>query len=240
VKDLFHQAVDCIVIFALKGRLIEGNRSFLVNFEVQEEELQELMLADFIKTEHKSELLSVWDRLNEHSKVHGELPIVLKSGKNKILEYTITSNIFSGLYMAIMRDVTDKRLIERKLYKSEERFREIYENAVDAIMIMDKRGRVIQANASASRTFEIPLEKLTESKFTDFIAKKDENYERVKMEYRKKGSIRSELLFYMPNGEYKSLEFTAKFDALEGHHLAILRNVSDRKKMEQDLRKSEE
>ncbi|MGG0853727.1 PAS domain S-box protein [Metabacillus fastidiosus] len=240
VKDLFHQAVDCIVIFDLKGRLIEGNRSFLVNFEVQEEELQELMLADFIKTEHKSELLSVWDRLNEHSKVHGELPIVLKSGKNKILEYTITSNIFSGLYMAIMRDVTDKRLIERKLYKSEERFREIYENAVDAIMIMDKRGRVIQANASASRTFEIPLEKLTESKFTDFIAKKDENYERVKMEYRKKGSIRSELLFYMPNGEYKSLEFTAKFDALEGHHLAILRNVSDRKKMEQDLRKSEE
>ncbi|MGG3890920.1 PAS domain S-box protein [Metabacillus fastidiosus] len=240
LKDLFHQAVDCIVIFDLKGRLIEVNRSFLVNFEVQEEELQELVLADFVKTEHKFELLSLWDRLNEHSKVHGELPIVLKSGKNKIFEYTITSNIFSGLYMAIMRDVTDKRLIERKLYKSEERFREIYENAVDAIMIMDKRGRIIQANASASRTFEIPPEKLTESKFTDFIAKKDENYERVKMEYRKKGSIRSELLFYMPNGEYKSLEFTAKFDAVEGHHLAILRNVSDRKKMEQDLRKSEE
>ncbi|MED4452480.1 PAS domain S-box protein [Metabacillus fastidiosus] len=240
LKDLFHQAVDCIVIFDLKGRLIEVNRSFLVNFEVQEEELQELVLADFVKKEHKSELLSLWDRLNEHSKVHGELPIVLKSGKKKIFEYTITSNIFSGLYMAIMRDVTDKRLIERKLYKSEERFREIYENAVDAIMIMDKRGRIIQANNSASRTFEIPLEKLIESKFTDFIAKKDENYERVKMEYRKKGSIRSELLFYMPNGEYKSLEFTAKFDAVEGHHLAILRNVSDRKKMEQDLRKSEE
>ena len=43
----------------------------------------------------------------------------------------------------------------------------------------------------------------------------------------------------MANGQYKELEFTSKHAVLEGQHLTILRNVSDRKRMEQELRESE-
>ncbi|MFB8734235.1 hypothetical protein ACEQPO_10635 [Bacillus sp. SL00103] len=43
----------------------------------------------------------------------------------------------------------------------------------------------------------------------------------------------------MANGQFKELEFTSKHAVLEGQHLTILRNVSDRKRMEEDLRESE-
>ena len=47
------------------------------------------------------------------------------------------------------------------------------------------------------------------------------------------------MLFQMANGQFKELEFTSKRTILEGQHLTILRNVSDRKRMEKELRESE-
>ena len=44
----------------------------------------------------------------------------------------------------------------------------------------------------------------------------------------------------MPNGEIKQLEFTGKKGIIEGDHLTIFRNISERTKIEQELRNNEE
>ena len=41
--------------------------------------------------------------------------------------------------------------MEEKLLKSEERFREIFENAMDAIIIWADDGEIVRANESACR-----------------------------------------------------------------------------------------
>jgi two-component system, sporulation sensor kinase E len=43
----------------------------------------------------------------------------------------------------------------------------------------------------------------------------------------------------MPNGQKKLLEFTVKLNAVEGYHMTIFRNVSERHKMGEELRESE-
>lgn len=239
-KDLFHRAVDGIVIFDENGSFVDANGSFCSSFEISKAHLQSYELGDFIGNDEVALLDKLWKKLKEDGNAKGELPVVLKNGKKKIFEYTTTSNIFNGFYMAIMRDITEKRSMELKLYKSEERFREIFENAIDAIMIWENSGQIQKVNHAASRTFELPPEELVKRNILDFVNQESSSFTNIKESYLQTGAIRAELLFHMPNGEDKELEFTSKMDILDGHHLTILRNVSERKRMESNLIASEQ
>lgn len=238
-KDLFLRAVDGIVIFDNQGNFIDANRSFCQSFHIEKKDLSKLKLDLFIREPFKKKLRKIWETLDAKGRAKGELPVTLFSGDQKLFEFTITSNIISGFYMSIMRDITEKRNMEIQLLKSEERFREVFENAMDAIIIWKKNGQIIEANRSACKIFELPMEKLLQSSFFDFIDKNDSKYKSVLKQYKQKNELRAELQFYMPNGQYKELEFTSKKIIFEDHHLTVLRNVSDRKRMEKKLRENE-
>ncbi|MGG4236853.1 PAS domain S-box protein [Bacillus safensis] len=238
-KDLFDRAIDGMVIFDQDGCMIDANHSFCQSFELQKTDLTDRYLHEFVEEENLPALQHLLTSLKETGKAKGELPVTLQSGQQKLFELTITSNVMSGFYMSIMRDITEKRLMEEKLLKSEERFREIFENAMDAIIIWADDGEIVKANESACRIFELPMHSLIGKKLTDFLVKSDKRYRPTRRRYIRNDEIREELLFKMANGQYKELEFTSKHAVLEGQHLTILRNVSDRKRMEQELRESE-
>jgi len=142
--------------------------------------------------------------------------------------------------MAIMRDVTEKKNMEMKLQKSEEMFRAIFEQAHEAILICDNRGNIINANPAASRTFELPLAQLEDRNLKDFVDYKSKKVKNILKDFHDKGEIREELTFHMPNGEDKQLEFTSKRGVIDGYHLIIFRNVSERRRMEKVLRENEQ
>lgn len=238
-KDLFHRAVEGIVIFDKQGCFIDANHSFCQSFEIEKSELSKLKLSQFVSPENKGRLDKIWNALFRRGKAKGELPVRLRSGEDRLFELTITSNILNGFYMSIMRDITEKRSMEKQLFKSEERFREVFENAMDAIILMNNDGRIVKANQSACKIFELPMDQLLNKKMTDFIDQTDQRYHAIQKQYDQKGEIRAELLFRMANGQYKELEFTSKRIMFDSQDLTILRNVSDRKRMEQELRESE-
>lgn len=238
-KDLFDRAVDGIVLFDKDGGFIDANLSFCKSFQINQNELSHLSLYEFIDSGSRKDFDNIWKTLNRKGKAKGELPVKLRSGVQKLFEFTITSNIISGFYMSIMRDITEKRSMELQLFKSEERFREIFENAMDAIIIWSNDGRIVKANQSACKIFELPMNLLLKRRLCDFLVDSQQKYSITKRKYAKYGEIREELLFQMGNGQFKELEFTSKRTILENQHLTILRNVSDRKRMEKELRESE-
>ena len=238
-KDLFHRAVEGIVIFDNQGRFIDANQSFCQSFEIEKDELSKLKLSQFVSAANAGKLDKIWSALFRKGKAKGELPVRLRSGKDRLFELTITSNILNGFYMSIMRDITEKRSMEKQLFKSEERFREVFENAMDAIIILNNNGRIVKANQSACKIFELPMGELLHKRIEDFIDKSDERYFFIQEQYDEKGEIRAELLFRMANGQYKELEFTSKRIMFGSQGLMILQNVSDRKRMEKELRESE-
>ncbi|MFS0654377.1 PAS domain S-box protein [Bacillus sp. 179-C3.3 HS] len=238
-KDLFDRAIDGMVIFDQDGCMIDANHSFCQSFELKKEDLTDRYLNEFVEEQNRPALLQLLMSLKETGQAKGELPVTLQSGQQKLFELTITSNVMSGFFMSIMRDITEKRMMEEKLLKSEERFREIFENAMDAIIIWADDGVIVRANESACRIFELPMHQLIGRNLTDFLVKSDQRYRPTRRRYFKHHEIREELLFEMANGQFKELEFTSKHAVFEGQHLTILRNVSDRKRMEQELRESE-
>ncbi|MGG6439975.1 PAS domain S-box protein [Saccharococcus caldoxylosilyticus] len=239
-KDVFNRAVDSIVIFDEFGRFIDVNPAFCMSLNLEKAKLLNLSFQQFIAKEDVDDFVRLLAELKEKGTAKGELSLIRLDGTVKMFELTTTSNVYSGFYMAIMRDVTDRKNMEIKLQKSEERFRAIFEQAHEAILIWDDYGYILNANRAASRTFELPLNLLVRKNLLDFLDHNDEKVKRIFAEFRKNGEIRDELTFHMPNGEDKQLEFTMKKGAIDGYHLTIFRNVTERRKIERELRESEQ
>ena len=239
-RDVFDRAVDGIVIFDETGRLIDVNPAFCDSLRIEKAKLLSLSFYQFVASGSKKELERLLRELKEKGTAKGELSFVLLDGTRRLFELTMTSNLYSGFYMAIMRDVTEKKNMEMKLQKSEEMFRAIFEQAHEAILICDNKGNIINANPAASRTFELPLARLEERNLKDFVDYKSKKVKNILKDFHDKGEIREELTFHMPNGEDKQLEFTSKRGVIDGYHLIIFRNVSERRRMEQVLRENEQ
>lgn len=238
--DVINRAVDGIVVFDREGYFIDVNPAFCSNFAMPKLDLLESKLDDFVEEDFQYKMKNIWTLLDNHGRVRGELPVILHTGERKTFEVTITANIYDDYYLAIMRDVTEKRNMELQLQKSEERFREMFQHALDAIVLVDNSGVIMRANPAASRAFELPLDELIHSKLHCFVPRENKRVFSIVKQFVANGEIREELEFHMPNGQRKLLEFTANKGIIDGFNMIIFRNVSERRKMEKDLRESEQ
>ncbi|MBM6618109.1 PAS domain-containing sensor histidine kinase [Bacillus suaedaesalsae] len=240
-SDVYNRAVDGIVIFDRNGIFIDCNLSFMKSFDLQRVELNnKTSIYDFVEPKYLFKLEKQWKILDEKQRAKGELPVKLRNGTKKLFEFTTTSHIQDNYYMSIMRDVTEKRTMEQMLQKSELRFREIFDSALDAIVIWDQEGNIIRANESASKTFEMPNELLCKSRLLDFIDEHNPEVIKVLEDLKVTGKQRDELDFNMYNGQVKRLEFTSKYKVLDDYNMTIFRNVSERTLMEKHLREEEQ
>lgn len=136
-------------------------------------------------------------------------------------------------------NASSKHVFTQKIKKNEELYTDLFIEALDGIIFWRGNGKIINANEAACRIFECSYEELLWKRVGDFVYQKNARYKRIIRDLFEKGSIRDELVFLMPNGQMKSLEFTIKLNSVEGCHMTIFRNVSERHAMEKELRESE-
>lgn len=133
----------------------------------------------------------------------------------------------------------DELLVHQEAQKNEEFYRDLFIEALDGIVFWTVEDGIIEANESACKIFESSESELKQKKIEDFVFSHPTNYNRILQELYQKGSVRDELVFLMPNGQKKILEFTTKLHSANGHRMTIFRNVTERYEMEQELRESE-
>jgi two-component system, sporulation sensor kinase E len=237
-KDVFQQAVDGIVIYNQKGLIIDANPSFLKLVNCARENVVDETIHHFIAEHSKMEWNGNWKELLSKGTSQGEATLNI-SDQYRYVEFTTSSNVYNGHFMSIFRDVTERKLMEQQLNKSEELFSVLFEQAIDGIVISDGNGDIIKANNSACKIFESSREKLIGSNVIDYVMNKDRRFQRLIQSFKETGAIRDELFYLMPNGQKKLLEFTSKMLQEDHITLTIYRNVSERWDMEMKLRKSE-
>lgn len=239
-KDVFNRAIDGIVIFDESRRLIDVNPAFCKSMEMRKDKLLHYTIDDFVPDEYQFKLEKIKTLLKQKGQARGNLPLLLEDGQKKIFEFTTTSNIYNNYFMSIMRDITEKRDMQIKLSKSEERFKNIFEHAMDAIVIWDDNAKIINGNPAASRLFEVNPGEMTSYNLLDFTVCNPKELNRIFSIFMEKGEIREELMFQMPNGQRKQLEFTSKKHVIDDYNMTIFRNVSNTRRMEKELRESEQ
>jgi PAS domain S-box-containing protein len=64
------------------------------------------------------------------------------------------------MVLAVVRDVTDRRVAEETLHKSRAMFETLYEHSPDAVFVVDEIGKIDRVNAQAEALFRLPRERL--------------------------------------------------------------------------------
>lgn len=144
----------------------------------------------------------------------------------------------------LILDITDRKLAEDELRKTEERYRLLAENASDLLWQMDMEGRLLYVS-QAVRRFGYEPEELIGHSVYEFLPPQQNV---IFLERHANNTLdpvpkRYEALMYRRDRSLVWLEISLDFVLREGRPVeiqGIARDVSERKKAEQALRESEE
>ena len=125
------------------------------------------------------------------------------------------------------------------LNTTERQFQSIFENALDAILILDDQAICREANPAAEQLFGMRRPELiggTIDRFYKNSSQFQEGWERLLAQKFQQ----SDAEFVKSDQSSVFVEFTAKADCLPGQHVMILRDVTERRRAQLSLLESEE
>ncbi|MFY7998505.1 MAG: PAS domain S-box protein, partial [Candidatus Kapaibacteriota bacterium] len=147
-----------------------------------------------------------------------------------------------GGYIVIINDITERKKAEMQLLESEERYRLIFEHSSEGVLQTLPNGTIETANPEACRILGRTNEELSGLSRADIVDMTDARLPLLRQERREKGFVQGELNFVRKDGTVFPGEFSSTMykDAQGTEHIAVfLRDVSERKKAEEAIRKSE-
>ena len=166
----------------------------------------------------------------------------LNLGANQYLNKTgETETVYTELTHAIT-ELARTEKAEEALRESEEEYRDLFKNAMDAIITLDLKGSITAVNNSVLR-FGYKKEDLVGKNILDFVSK--EYWSAVMMDFSKvtQGELaRNEIELIVPTGKIIG-EYYARAMVKENNVSGVqisIRDVTERKKSEELLRESEE
>jgi len=147
-RSIIESSIDMIVAFDMKGNLLQYNHAFAVEFGIDPAETKKIK---FNKLLHKTEdIQHVWDGVRNRNYYSGEVIGKRLSGETFSMFISVaTMRDEAGKELGAMgvgRDITDLKIAEEELKASEERYRDILDNASDIIFVVDSYGSFTYAN----------------------------------------------------------------------------------------------
>jgi PAS domain S-box-containing protein len=149
----------------------------------------------------------------------------------------------TNLFIVILRDVTERKQVEAALRESEQRYRILFSQAMDGILLLDTEGNVIDVNDSFARmhgytTDELLRMNLRELDTPETLALAPERIRRV----LQRESLGFEIEQYHQDGHIMPLDVAASAIDIEGkmYILAFHRDITERRRAEQEILRSQQ
>jgi PAS domain S-box-containing protein len=185
---------------------------------------------------------------DENKRVCTEMEVVTEKGLKRDAEVCITiakkEKVGVQTY-AYLRDITERKRMEREIREATKRFEKIAEMGEDGIIVFDEDSRIEFANQMASEIVGLPKDQILGREFFSLIGKRDEEFlEEMVMRGEGLGEkVCTEMALHTPKGGVKETEICIAPTQSEDGRIktyAYVRDITERKKFERDLRESEE
>lgn len=184
IGRLFESVRDAVIVAEVNtGQIVLWNPAATEIFGYSSTEALELriddLVPDYLKAQHRAGM----ERYREtgcgpyiDSRALLDLPALNSTGEEIHIEMSLTSispidGAAAGgrLVLAIIRDVTERKLMEERLRESEGRFRGLIQNALDIIMITDADGTIRYMSPSVERVLGYRPEEMLGTNTADYI-----------------------------------------------------------------------
>lgn len=245
----FRQIIDhlpfAIGIIGNDGKILYANEGGLKTFGVTREEIE------------KTNIWSFWvDKKERYRYIRAiekdgfakefEMQLQTQSGKKfwiigsgMRIQYRGQSCILSTHY-----DITERRNIELALREKEEKYRLIFENAAESILVVQSN-RVQICNSTAMQLTGYSYEEMLELPFIDFVHPEDRGYATICYQDRIAGksiSVKPQYRVVRKDGEIAWVEANGVITTWNGQPALqyFVIDITEQKKIENELKASEE
>ena len=249
-RNLSEESPNMIFIYK-KGRVVYANKKCedLMGYTKEEFYAPNFNFFTLIAPESQEKLNSSHKRHAEGQEVAPyEYTLVTKAGKriNAVLMSKLMKYEGETATLGIVTDITERKQLENALRESEEMFRAISTSAMDAIILLDDKAEITYWNPAAERIFGYTNEEAVGKKLDKLII--PPRYHGIHSKttissYQKgqhpKKTIEAKALRKNGTDFPIELSITALEIKDKKHVLGIVRDISERQKMEMTLREAE-
>ena len=197
----------------------------------------------------RDEVELVWQRLisGEREPVeYYENPVLTKQGEERIIAWhnavmrdeagAVTGILSSG------EDITERKKAQDALRESEARYRSLFENSFEAILLTSPDGRIWAANPEACRLFGWKEEELVRIGRKGIVDATDPRLALALRERERTGKARGEMTFIRKDGtRFEGAVSSAVFEDRNGElrTSTVIRDITERKRAMEKLREYE-
>jgi PAS domain S-box-containing protein len=169
-----------------------------------------------------------------------------KDGSLFDVEISITwLDLSGGLFVAFLRDISTRKKSEQALRQSEENYRQLFEADSDAIFLIDNQSeRILQANSAASSLYGYSHAELLAMRNLDLSSEPEQTNRITRTLPPDPGQVVHIPLRYhrRKNGQTFPVEISGRFFIHQDRpvHIAAIRDITEKQKIIEALRASEE
>ena len=253
-RVLFESAGDGIFLIRQEC-FVDCNQKALELFGCTRGQLMGKMLSVFSPPrqpdgrDSREALLEQFNLALQGQTLHFEWQCLGRNGKPLEAEVTLSRVDVAGNahLLALVRDVTERKMVELSLRDREERFRTVFENSPLGMSIIALDGNLIRANSKLCAMYGYTEEELRGIRITDLSSPEDKARHAELIEQTLRGEIssfRSEKRAIRKDGRVFWIDVMASVvrDANGSplYGLGMVQDISERKAMEETLRENEE
>lgn len=244
-RTLIENAHDMIQSVSQDGHFIFVNEAWLKAMGYTRDELQNITIFDILHPGCVSHCIEAFQRvMSGESFSHVEAVFVTKDGRSIDVRGSVTARFIGGKVVGsqgIFRDITERKLAEEAIQRSEEKYRNIFENIQDIYYETALDGTILEVSPSieAVTRGQYKRDDLIGKSMLDFYADKKLR-ETLLLRLKKDGSVHDyEITLKNRDGSLIPCSISALFhyDA-EGKPLKLigsLRDITERKQADTKL-----
>ena len=241
-RMLFERAGDCIYIFEAegedRGRIIDANKAAADMHGYSVEELKTMKITDLDVEASQLTAPERFEKALRHEWLTGEVMHRRKDGS--VFPMEINGGLLDlgtkKYIVAIDRDITERKLAEKVISESEERFRGVAERSSDIIILADMTRNATYVSPSVTRILGYRPEEVVDRPPEVFVLPEDlDKVMKVHEQIASGSSGETEVRFRKKNGTYAFIDINAspivKDGKISGVQL-IGRDITERKQNE--------
>lgn len=250
-RSYIEQSNDAIFVLDEKGRHIDANKKASELLEYSIDEIKKLSYREIVAKEHIQDSDEKRAGLRKGKKYDAyEKEFISKTGKRIPVEITVapikSKTGKENNVLSIVRDISERKQAQHKLKESEKKFRALYENAPLAYQSLDTYGNFIDINPAWLEILGYKRDEVIGQNYADFLHPDwVPHFKKNFPEFKKRGYVHDvQFLLRHKKGHYIYVSFEGcvgyNADGTFSQTYCVFKDITDQKKIEDELRLSEE